>query len=406
MGQQRWRWMMAGGLIAAIILLLLFQIHDIRSKAVLLERHTAELNIRMRVLNHEIIGFSDPHAKEVCVSHWDADLDGELSYQEAAAVTSLGDVFTKDSVLRSFSELAYFTGLEDISPCAFWDCTRLETVTEFSDPVVKSICIRHWDRDGDKELSIDEAMAVTSLGAAFSGNASIRSFDELKYFTGLTEIDASAFDRCTNLRSVRLPSSLKSIGHNAFLACSLRSVYIPSGVTSIAPTAFGSCWYLSRVEISSDNPVYDSRENCNAIIETRTNKMITGSVTAFIPRSVTSLSDECFNWFNRDELILPAQISHLGPWSLTSIFHRVYCESPIPPTFDSQDGAAYLFPHSDMGFTEPTNIYVPYGSLEAYRKAEGWALFADRLREYPALAMPYSLSFFPLLAKKNQFEPI
>ena len=469
----------------AVIFALVSKVYDVSRKASDLEQYTAELNLRMKVLNHEIIGFSDPEAKLKCVTHWDTDGDGELSYLEAASVKKLGDVFTKDTLLRSFPELEHFIGLEDISPCAFWDCTRLETVVlprtvrfirqsafrhtalqmitipssvaaigdhaiedchqletvvfesvlpntnvgsrpladcprlsavfvpdywitgeaektswqsvktfickhiEFRDPIVKSICVSHWDRNGDGELSISEATNVSSLEGAFSGNASIRSFDELRYFTGLSEINPSAFDRCTNLSSVRLPRSVETIGQNALLACSLRSIFIPAGVTKISSTAFGSCWYLASVEVSPDNPVYDSREGCNAIVETATCKMITASLSAFIPRSVTSLSDECFNWFNRPEVTIPAQIVSIGPWSFACVFQRVYCESPFPPAYNSLSGSAHLFP------TEHPHpeIYIPYGSLDAYSKAEGWELFSHRLREYPARPAPVSVDF-------------
>ena len=481
-------WWTAILLVTLVIGALVWQIYSVNQKATDLERHSAKLNQQIRILNHEIIGFDDPHAKQCCIQQWDTDNDGELSYSEAAAVKTLGNVFTLDTLLRSFNELEHFTGLTDINQNAFSGCSRLESVriprtvryirqsafqgtalemvtipnsvaaigdhvledcTEletvifeavlpntnigsrplehcpkltaifapqywltpekekqswrrlsrlvchnipFRDTQVKQICVSRWDRNGDHELSIDEAAAVTTLGSVFSGNTSIRHFDELKYFTGLTEIEASAFERCTLLQSVRLPSTLQAIGENAFLACDIRSLFIPAKTTRIASTSFGSDWHLSEVIVSPDNPVYDSREHCNAIIETRTNRMLTGSTTAFIPRSVTSLSDECFNWFNRDELILPSQITHIGHWSLACLFKRVYCESPVPPAYDSLNGQATLFPSSLHGFPEP-EIYVPYGSVEAYRQAEGWSLFAHRIHEYPALPIQHVSPF-------------
>lgn len=92
--------LLAVALLAVVVILaLVSKVYDVSRKAADLERHTAELNLQMKVLNHEIIGFVDPEAKLQCVSHWDTDHDGELSYQEAAAVKSLGDVFTKDTLL-------------------------------------------------------------------------------------------------------------------------------------------------------------------------------------------------------------------------------------------------------------------------------------------------------------------
>ena len=247
-----------------------------------------------------------------------------------------------------------------------------------------SVCVCHWDRNGDGELSIDEAMAVTSLGGAFSGNTAIRSFDELRYFTGLKEIEASAFELCNNLKSVQLPRSVETLGENAFLKCDFNAFYIPSGVTHIASTALGGNHHLYKVEISADNPVYDSREDCNAIIETATNQMVTGSVTAFIPNSVTSLSDECFNWFDRDELVIPSQLTHIGTWALTCDFQRIYCMSDVPP---------FYRPDTRKSFGGHLEIYIPYGSTEAYCHAEGWELASKLLREFPAKPAPITIDF-------------
>ncbi len=484
---RHWKIWALAAVSAIIITLLLIQVHEIRKKTLDIEKHAAELNLQMKVLNHEIIGFEDPEVKQKCIRHWDVDHDGELSYAEAAAVKELGTVFSQDSLITSFDELEHFTGLGAIGQGAFWACSRLSSVklprtiryirqnafrgtaleimtipssvvaigdhiledcpkletlmfesvlpntnegshhlvncprlstifvpeyhltqetektswrewthlmtthVKFHDPLVKAICVSYWDRNGDHELSIDEAMTVTSLGAAFAGNQKIKTFEELRFFTGLTEIEASAFDRCFDLQRVLLPNTIKTIGENAFLGCDLLSVYIPAGTTSIAPTAFGANRHLVEVVVSDENPVYDSRGHCNAIIETDTNQMLSGSVTAVIPRSVTSLSDVCFSWYEREELILPSQITHIGYWSLTSVIGRVYCESPVPPTFDSQGGHNFLFPTAEQGKPEP-EIYVPYGSLQAYCQAEGWSFFAHRIREYPASVPSYSFS--------------
>ena len=73
--------------------------------------------------------------------------------------------------------------------------------------------------DGDGELSEDEAAAVTDLDDVFSENTDIVSFDELRYFTGLTSIGSTDFFDCGSLTSVHIPSSVTAIGKNAFRAC-------------------------------------------------------------------------------------------------------------------------------------------------------------------------------------------
>lgn len=71
------------------------------------------------LLNAEIITFADANVKAICLANWDVDHDGELSTEEAAAVTSLGTVFKDKSNIGCFPELKYFTGLTAISEYAF-----------------------------------------------------------------------------------------------------------------------------------------------------------------------------------------------------------------------------------------------------------------------------------------------
>ena len=117
----------------------------------------------------------------------------------------------------------------------------------FADAAVKTICVANWDTNGDGELSEAEAAAVTNLGTVFRNNASIKSFDELQYFTGLTAIGNYAFQSCTGLTSITIPNSVTTIGYQAFYNCSNLSVTIPNSVTSIGSSAFYNCSHLASV---------------------------------------------------------------------------------------------------------------------------------------------------------------
>lgn len=113
----------------------------------------------------------------------------------------------------------------------------------------------------------------------------------------VTDIGYGAFQNCSSLTSVTIPNGVRSIGSNAFHGCSsLSSITIPSSVKSI-PTnanAFSNCSSLGSIVVEEGNTVYDSRENCNAIIEKATNTLISGCMNSFIPNSVTSIGDEAF----------------------------------------------------------------------------------------------------------------
>ena len=111
----------------------------------------------------------------------------------------------------------------------------------------------------------------------------------------VTSIGEDAFYNCYDLTGIVIPNSVTSIGEEAFRGCPwLRSVEIPNSVTSIGNYAFFECSGLTSIKVENGNSVYDSRENCNAIIETATNKLIVGCQNTIIPNSVTSIGDYAF----------------------------------------------------------------------------------------------------------------
>ena len=188
----------------------------------------------------------------------------------------------------------------------------------FADAKVKALCVANWDTNGDGELSEAEAAAVTTLRNVFKENRVITSFNELQYFTGLTSINSEAFYYCTKLSSFIIPANVKSIGNNAFFDCeSLTSLIIPRSVTSIGTGAFLDCGYgLSSIVVESGNTKFDSRENCNAIIETATNTLLWGCNNTTIPNSVTAIGNSAFSHcLNMNSIVIPDGVTSIGNWA-------------------------------------------------------------------------------------------
>lgn len=300
------------------------------------------------------------------------------------------------------------------------DDERKDTgLIRFADPEVKSLCVGNWDADGDGELSYDEAAAVTSLGAVFTGNTEISGFDELEYFTALDSIDDEAFRGCGNLAGVRIPRGVKSIGAYAFCDdSSLKSIVIPDGVERIGSLAFQNCAGLSSLVIPDsvrelgDNPVaycgnisvfegkYASADGRCLIADGRlVSYAPSGAAEYSVPAEVVAVGryafkhcDELKSVTLHDDVVEIRYQAFEGCSNLESVvigsgvvsveanaFCRcgnltsVYCKPATPPS-----GAVYMLD----GIAPAARIYVPEESVDAYKSAEFWRDHADKIEGY------------------------
>ena len=205
---------------------------------------------------------------------------------------------------------------------AFYGCTGLTSVTIGNS--VTSVGL--WAFQGCSNLtSVTIGNNVTSIGfAAFYECTGLTS---IAIGEGVTNIGNCAFASCSGLTSITIPNSVTSIGDAAFQNCSsLTSVTIPNSVTEIGWHAFYDCSSLTSIIVEKENPVYDSRDNCNAIIETTTNTLIYGCQNTIIPNSVTTIGNDAFwNCSNLTSITIPYSVTSIGwaafgeCYSLTSI---------------------------------------------------------------------------------------
>ena len=240
----------------------------------------------------------------------------------------------------------------------------------------------------------------------------------------VTNIGDYAFEYCSVLTSVTIVNSVTSIGDHAFSGCTgLTSVTIPNSVTSIGTGAFGGCSALESIIVEEGNTIYDSRENCNAIIETATNTLIAGFKNTVIPNSVTSIGEVAFYFCTGlTEITIPNSVTSIGNGafsfctSLTSVtignsvtsigrgafsYCSVLTEITIPNSVTSIDEGAFAYcpvltsvislieepfeisenvfenwVEDHYEFTTAT-LYVPAGTKSKYESTLAWNKFAN-----------------------------
>lgn len=146
--------------------------------------------------------------------------------------------------------------------------------------------------------------------SAFTGNKTVGVVilpDSIKL------IGNAAFSGCDNLAKVIIPESVLEIGGWAFQFSDLRSIHIPKSVAKLGSEVFVGCQYLREIDVDGANPVYDSRENCNAVIETATNRLLFGCRNSIIPSSVVEIFDNA--WDHCDylrDITIPASVERIG----------------------------------------------------------------------------------------------
>ena len=177
--------------------------------------------------------------------------------------------------------------------------------------------------------------------------------------------------------------SVTSIGKSAFMWCSsLTSVTIPTSVTSIGECAFAYCSSLTSIVVESSNTMYDSRENCNAIIETASNTLIAGCQSTTIPNSVTSIGVHAFRGCSSlTSVTIPNSVTSIGKsaFKLCSSIADIYCYPTTPPVCDDDN--------TFSGVNEHCYIHVPAGTIPNYQVATGWRYFSNFLEISGATAI-------------------
>lgn len=308
-----------------------------------------------------IIQFADENVKKLCVGMWDTNGDLELSYDEAATVTSLGTTFTGNSEIQIFNELKHFTGWTVLDD-AFSGCSNLWKVTI---PVnVESMTFNNFK------------------GCVSLKTITFEKGSKLKAFTGGHDNNykiLGAFLDCKSLTTIEIPASVESLG-TAFKGSSLRTITFEKGSKLKSITggyqnkdnysgALSDCKALTFIEIPASVETIEiaAFKGCSSLemitfekgskLESISGVRDLGAFDGAINLTTVDMS-EC------------TQVKRIDEYTFygNSNLRLFKIGTEIPPT--CKDYTFYnINPYSVLK--------VPSGCTDAYKKATGWKKFAS-----------------------------
>ena len=293
-----------------------------------------------------------------------------------SSVTSIGE--SAFSGCSGLTELTLPNSVTSIGNYAFSDCSGLEKITVDRGN-------KRYDSWGNCNSIIETGTntlivgcknsvipnSVTSIGdCAFYGCSGLT---ELTLPNSVRSIGDGAFSGCSGLTELTLPNSVTRIGDCAFYGCTgLTELILPNSVSSIGDIAFTYCSGLEKITVESGNSCYDSRDNCNSIIDTEFNTLIVGCKNSVIPNSVTSIGYYAFyGCSGLTELTLPDSVASIGDGAFIccSDLSKITSLAEIPPVCGSG-----VFDRVNKTNCE---LIVPEGSVAAYKQAEVWNEFSN-----------------------------
>lgn len=264
---------------------------------------------------------------------------------EAGSPNATGDIYILEKI-EVGGKVYIVTRIDDY---AFYGCTGLTSVDV--PQTVTSINQGAFMDCGSLE-TVTMTENVTYIGASAFGFTRLKSIELPPH---ITAIEDETFYGCMELEEIIIPSSVEHIGNYVFCACtSLKRLDIPasvkdigrgvfSGIEDISENTVSNACGVETLVVAQDNPIFDSRDNCNAIIRTADNKLITGCKTSVIPDGVRTIADYAFYQTDYSSTYIPESVDSIGRYA--------FC--------DSQIGEVLIIPGTvkDLGYATFTSCH-------------------------------------------------
>lgn len=281
-------------------------------------------------------------------------------------------------------------------------------MTSETNPEVLAVCYAQgWAKHADY-MTKREAEAVTTIGTAFRNNSSITHFEEFRYFTSVTRLYQYAFNKCSNLEVITLPTTITYIEYNTFGECSNLTTVNLSNVSGLDGAVFFRCSKLDNIQLSALTSIgTQCFEDCSSL------------TNVVLPSVITSLPTRCFSGCTNLNLTTTTPVNSIGERALnrsgvtqldlssvvtfggsscegskiTSVDIGEYCTSIADAAFYDCKQLQYVIirattpptlANGNHAFTNGSSnypIYVPDSAYETYLAATNWSYYSTRIKK-------------------------
>lgn len=330
---------------------------------------------------------TNPAVMAICYAQGWAANSGYMTFEEAKAVTSIGEAF-KGTSIGTFDEFKYFKGVTAIPDSGFNNCTHLTSITLPSSLTsIGQLAFRFCSNL--KAINFPEAtvnidrQAIQQSGIeviTFNSNATITTSGNIQNNAPVTTInlgnkvtDYVMYEGCVyssdhttlvmapvRIASIQFHPSVTSIAKRACQNCEvLTSIVLPSSVVTVADYAFADCANLTSISMPSVTSIGNSGAiNCKKL------------VNISIP-SIVSIDDLAFRYAKPTSIDIPATCTKISnAFQNVTTLTSMTCRATTPPTITSQSLSGWCS-------GEGKHIYVPSASVDTYKAASNWSDYAD-----------------------------
>lgn len=319
----------------------------------------------------------------------------ENKYENGQGIITFSDVVTEIPAnafasCKNITDITLPDGVTQIGDRAFDLCSKLTNIS-FSEGLT-SIGKYAFNQCSLKTIKLPNSLTSIEKGAFMM----CLNLTDIIFSDGLETIGEQAFCKCYGLTEISLPESITTIGDYAFIYCNnLFKVTVPNNITYLGKTVFGACYY----NLSSFSGQYTTSDHRCLIVNGRLAAFAPKGLTEYtIPDGVTTIGDNVFfGCTNLTRITIPHGVETIAfqafrecsgiteitiPESVTTVkegafctcksLTTVYCKPIVPPALEVN-----IFSESPIGV-----IYVPQASVEAYKSADGWSEYADKIEGY------------------------